>query len=313
MIDLNDLNMSHSKLLTLLFIVIFQNAFSQVKIESITVKVDTLKKTNSVSDKDSNKITSELAMFRSKEAQAVSDLWQKHGSEIGKNDSITLLNKRLCRALNDRTILFLRKYLNDPFSFKIFREQVVASSLVFMRKDTGYFRSLIDSFKSVFPDVYTESSEGQQLIRQLQGLIKACEANQQLLPFSLKDTAGHIVRSADFKGKYLLLDFWASWCGPCRANNPVLKKIVDKYRHSKFELVSISMDDNADKWKAAINKDSMNWINISDLKALNSNVVIEYGISAYPTYILIDPKGKVILRTENEIDRIEEKLETIFE
>jgi thiol-disulfide isomerase/thioredoxin len=132
-------------------------------------------------------------------------------------------------------------------------------------------------------------------------------------PFSLKDTAGHIVRSADFKGKYLLLDFWASWCGPCRANNPVLKKIVDKYRHSKFELVSISMDDNADKRKAAINKDSMNWINISDLKALNSNVVIEYGISAYPTYILIDPKGKVILRTENEIDRIEEKLETIFE
>lgn len=305
--------MRHSKLLTLLFIVIFQHAFSQVKVEAITVKVDTARSGNSVSDKDSNKITTELVMFRSKEAQALSDLWQKHGSEIGRNDSITLLNKKLFKALNDRTILFLRKYPNDPFSFKIFREQVVASSLAFMRKDTAYFHSLIDSFKSVFPDVYTESFEGQQLIRQLEGLIKACELNQNLLPFSLKDTAGNIVRSVDFKGKYLLLDFWASWCGPCRANNPVLKKMFDKYRRSKFELVSISMDDNADKWKMAINKDSMNWINISDLKASNSNVVIEYGISAYPTYILIDPKGNVILRTENEIDRIEEKLQETFE
>ncbi len=84
--------------------------------------------------------------------------------------------------------------------------------------------------------------------------------------------------------------------------------------HSFFlSLVSISLDDNADKWKAAINKDSINWINISDLKAANSDVVIDYGITAYPTYILIDPKGNVILRTENEIETIQEKLRNIFE
>jgi thiol-disulfide isomerase/thioredoxin len=303
--------MRYSKLFTLLFIVISQRAFSQVKVEAITVKIDTLKNATSVSD--SNKIFMELIMFRSKEAKAMSDLWQQHGSEIGKNDSITLLNRRLFKAVNDRTVLFLRKYPDDSFSFKIFREQVVAPSLVLMRKDTSYFRSLVDSFKSIFPRTYTKSFEGKQLIKQLEGSIKACEVNQKLLPFSLRDTSGDMVRSGDFKGKYLLLDFWTSWCEPCRANNPVLKNILDKYHHSKFELVSISLDDNADKWKAAINKDSMNWINISDLKAANSDVVIDYGINAYPTYILIDPKGNVILRTENEIDRIQEKLEDIFE
>jgi CRISPR/Cas system CMR subunit Cmr4 (Cas7 group RAMP superfamily) len=96
--------MSHYKLFILLLIVTSRHAFSQVKVEAITVKIDTLKNATSVSD--SNKIFMELIMFRSKEAKAMSDLWQQHGSEIGKNDSITRLNRRLFKAVNDRTVLF---------------------------------------------------------------------------------------------------------------------------------------------------------------------------------------------------------------
>jgi len=121
-----------------------------------------------------------------------------------------------------------------------------------------------------------------------------------------------VVSLSDFKGKYVLLDFWASWCGPCRINNPILKSIINKYKNFNFELISISADEKSDKWKTAIKKDAMNWVNLSDLKGMKSQVVIEYGISAFPTYILIDPSGKIILRTENEIEKIREKIAEIF-
>lgn len=275
------------------------------------LKYDTIKNATAIMDTATDKTWRDLFLFREKQAGALSDLWQKHGNEIGKNDSITLLNRQLFKALNDRTILFLQKYPNDYYSFWIFREHIVSPSLVFI-KDTSYFRSLLDSFKSIFPAVYTESFEGQQVIKKLEGLIKAKEASQIAFPFSLKDNSGKIVKSSDFKGKYILLDFWASWCGPCRANNPVLKRINDKYHNSKFELISISADENSNNWKAAIKKDSMNWTNLLDLKGRNSKILDAYGIAAYPTYILINPSGKVILRTENEIAKIQEKIEDIF-
>lgn len=218
------------------------------------LKYDNIQNATPVSDTATAKLKTELLTFREKQGQAVSDLYEKHHSEIGRNDSITFLSQKLYKSLNDQTILFLRKYPKEYFSFWFFCEQVVAPSLILMRKDTTYFRSLIDSFKSVFPDVYTESFEGQEIIKELDGLIKDREIKQVALPFSMKDVEGNIVNLSDFKGEYILLDFWASWCHPCRANNPILKKINTKYANSKFKLISISTDEDSDKWKEAVKK-----------------------------------------------------------
>lgn len=258
------------------------------------------------------RLNEELFTFRKKEAEAVASLFEKHQSEIGRNDSITLLSQKLYKALNDRAILFLRKHPKDYFSFWYFRDQVARPSMVLMRGDTSYFRSLLDTFNSIFPRFYTKSFKGQELTNKLDGLIKAKETKQVALPFSMKDVEGNIVNLSDFKGEYILLDFWASWCPPCRANNPILKKINTKYANSNFKLISISTDEDSDKWKDAIKKDSMNWLNISDLKGVNSRVAAEYGITGYPTYILIDPSGKIIMRKENEIEKIEGELQKIL-
>lgn len=274
---------------------------------------DNLKNANPELDSAIIKLNQELFTFRKKEAVAVANLFEKHQSEIGRNDSITLLSQKLYKALNDRTILFLRKHPKDYFSFWYFRDQVAKASMVLMPGDTTYFRSLLNTFKSIFPTSYTNSFEGKELANKLEGLIKAKEANKFALPFSIKDMAGNMISLSDFKGQYILLDFWASWCPPCRINNPLLKRINEKYKKSNFKLISISADEVSDRWKDAVKKDSMNWLNVSDLKGINSKVAIEYGITAYPTYILVDPSGKIILRTVNEIENMQAKIEKIFD
>lgn len=274
---------------------------------------DSIKNAKLVFDTINNKIWQGLLdVYKEKEVQSLSDFYEKHGSEIDRVDSITLQRNELFKFRNNRAIQFLKNYRNDYFSFWVFKVQILAPSLVFMSTDTTYMRSLLLSFYATFPDVFTKSYEGIKVVEKLEGLIKAQEANLLALSFSMNDSLGKKIDLNDFKGKYILLDFWASWCVPCRMNNPILKTINNKYQNVNFKLLSISADTNADYWKDAILKDSMNWTNLSDLQGMGSDIAMQYGIKAYPTYILIDPSGKIIYRSENEIDKVQKKMEEIF-
>lgn len=276
------------------------------------LKYDSAINVHPVTDTTFTHLNTQLYLFRKKEAVAMSQLWEKHAKHIIKEDSFEILNQKYFRALNDKTFLFLKKHPKDYFSLWCFQQQVVGPSLSVFRGDTSYFRSLVLYFTSTFPVFYTASFEGQKIVDELGGLIKSKRPSQVALPFSLKNIAGKTVSLSDFKGKYILLDFWASWCRPCRQNNPVLKMINQKYKSSNFELISISADTNPISWESASKQDSLDWVNLSDLKGIESGVATEYGISSYPTYILIDPSGKIILRTENEIEKIDGELQGIF-
>lgn len=122
--------------------------------------------------------------------------------------------------------------------------------------------------------------------------------------FSLPDTSGNIVNLSDFRGSYLLIDFWASWCGPCRAANPGLVKVYNKYKNKGFKILGVSLDRSGqkDSWLNAIHKDGLVWSQVSDLKFWDNKVAVLYGIKAIPTNFLLDPQGKIVARDLSEED-----------
>lgn len=124
---------------------------------------------------------------------------------------------------------------------------------------------------------------------------------------------GKSIKLSDHFGKYLLLDFWASWCGPCRRENPNLVKAYKQYHDEGFEIFAVSLDKNKDAWLKGIKDDNLSWIHVSDLAFWNSAAAKLYGVRAIPANVLIDPKGMIVgrnLRGEDLDKKLEELLST---
>jgi peroxiredoxin len=128
---------------------------------------------------------------------------------------------------------------------------------------------------------------------------------------NLPTPEGKMISLSSLKGKYVLLDFWASWCGPCRAENPNVVAAYNKYKDKKFVILSVSLDSKKDAWLAAIKKDNLTWTHVSDLKGWESAAARVYDIESIPSNFLIDPSGKIIDR-DLRGDALEERLSSIL-
>jgi peroxiredoxin len=134
---------------------------------------------------------------------------------------------------------------------------------------------------------------------------------KQAPDFELPDADGNAVSLASYRGKYLLVDFWASWCGPCRAENPNVVRVFNEFRKKNFAILGVSLDKDKDSWQAAIRADNLDWRQISDLKYWNSKAVSTFKFEGIPYNVLIDPKGKIIassLRGEELESKLKEVL-----
>lgn len=129
--------------------------------------------------------------------------------------------------------------------------------------------------------------------------------------FTQNDTVGNPVSLNQFKGKYLLIDFWASWCSPCRRENPNVVAAYQKFHDMGFDILGVSLDQHHGRWVDAIAEDNLTWTQVSDLKGWQNEVSNQYGVSSIPANFLLDTAGVIIAKDLRE-EKLHAKLEEIF-
>ena len=137
------------------------------------------------------------------------------------------------------------------------------------------------------------------------------KVGKQAPDISLPDPDGNLKTLSSLRGKYVLLDFWAGWCGPCRFENPNVVRLYQKYKDRGFDVYSVSLDSDRNKWLGAIEADGMEWTQVSDLKKWESAVVPLYNIDAIPMAFLLDTNG-VILAKDLRGKELESKIENLL-
>lgn len=159
--------------------------------------------------------------------------------------------------------------------------------------DLAVVRPMFDGL----PETVRQSTLGQEYARKLAKLDRVSIG--AIAPdFTQADTAGRAVSLKDFRGKYVLIDFWASWCGPCRKENPNLVKAYHQYKDNNFTVLGISLDKAKDRdaWLKAIAKDGLPWTQVSDLKGWDNEVSLLYSIESIPKSFLIGPDGTILAK-----------------
>ncbi|HEY8782700.1 MAG TPA: TlpA disulfide reductase family protein [Mucilaginibacter sp.] len=225
--------------------------------------------------------------------------------EQQKSDVFNKEYNKAEKAINARDAEVNKKFIRDnPDSYiSIIALDGLAYSTDYV-EIAPLFNGLADDIK--------QTDEGKKFAARLPK-IKAVALGSIAPEFAEADTSGKMVSLSSFRGKYVLIDFWASWCGPCRGENPNLVKAFNHYKGQNFTIIGVSLDQPKGKkaWLDAIHKDGLNWTQVSDLKYWDGKVPVQYAIRGIPQNFLLDPDGKIIAKNLRG-DDLEDKLEELF-
>ena len=298
--------MKNIKFIIILFL-LFTKTFGQTKDETIIKKeIEQLhKKTEIVRD-------------------SVSKLMAKYNNQIKISTNDTLLISKLNLKLDNLWNVYdenLRTEVKNDLEFaKLNPNSLLALKLIRSRLTRQEGMNFYETYESVFNNFSAkikESEEGKEMDEKLQEF-KQSKIGSIAPEFIAKDINGITLSSKDYIGeKYVLIDFWASWCGPCREELPYIKELYEKYSYKGFEIISVSKDEDLTKWKNAISKEKIEiWKQISTLENDNS-IEKKYFVSGIPHKILIDKNGIIIGKwkgsgEKNKIE-LQQILNEIFE
>jgi peroxiredoxin len=193
---------------------------------------------------------------------------------------------------------YLKQFLNTGTNATLSALALSWSSRTFTRPE---FESFLSDLLRKYPDNVVLAGLKQNYDQQLAQMAEQEKhekdnswVGKQAPDFSEPDANGHEVSLASYKGKYLLVDFWASWCGPCRAENPNVVNAYNEYKGKNFAILGVSLDKEKDAWQEAILADKLAWTHVSDLKYWQSKAVSTFKFEGIPFNVLIDPQGKII-------------------
>jgi thiol-disulfide isomerase/thioredoxin len=162
-----------------------------------------------------------------------------------------------------------------------------------MRWHPDHDIALMDEMVAIYKQKYPHYELTRQLVSKVE-VTKRIAIGAIAPSFKSKDTEGNIVALESYRGKLTLVDFWASWCGPCRQESPTLVRLYNAYHNKGFEILSVSIDASEEKWKNAIKKDGYTWTNVSDLESYGGATPALYAVTAIPNSFLLDEDGKII-------------------
>jgi peroxiredoxin len=171
----------------------------------------------------------------------------------------------------------------------------VASYILYREYATQFTANELENSISLFDEDFRNHHYLNDL-RQVIASKRQLDIGNPALDFAGVSPQGETIRLSEYTGNYLLLEFWASWCGPCRRDNPNLVKAYQEFHPNGFEIFAVSLDHKKENWIAAIEKDSLSWVHVSDLKFWDSEPAKLYGIRNIPSNVLIDPQGNIIAR-----------------
>jgi len=153
----------------------------------------------------------------------------------------------------------------------------------------------VEPLYNLLDDNIKNTSKGQEIKRMIE-VYKTVAIGMVPPDITQATPEGKLMSLSSLKGRYVLVDFWASWCGPCRRENPNVVKIYNQYKDKGFDIFSVSYDTKKDKWEKAIKDDALNWYHVSDLKGWKNATSDLYGIKAIPSNFLVNKDGRIIAK-----------------